>query len=35
MDNIKFKGIYSATFSLYDENMNVLKDSVRKLIEYN
>ena len=35
MDNIKFEGIYSATFSLYDENMNVLKGSVRKLIEYN
>lgn len=35
MDNILFKGIFSATFSLYDESMNVLKDSVRKLISYN
>lgn len=35
MNNIKFEGIYSATFSLYDENMNVLKNSVKKLIDYN
>ncbi len=28
------KGIYSAIFSLYDENLNVLKDSVNKLIDY-
>ncbi len=35
MNNILFEGIYSATFSLYDENMNVKKDSVEKLINYN
>ncbi len=35
MNNIKFEGIYSATFSLYDKNMNVLKNSVEKLIKYN
>ncbi len=35
MNNIKFEGIYSATFSLYDKNMNVLKNSVAKLIKYN
>ena len=35
MNNILFKGIYSATFSLYDENMKVKKDSVEKLIGYN
>ena len=35
MDNILFKGIYSATFSIYDENLNVKKDSVDKLVRYN
>ncbi len=35
MNNIKFEGIYSATFSLYDENMDVLKDSVKKLLDFN
>jgi N-acetylneuraminate lyase len=35
MNNILFNGIYSATFSLYDEHLNVLKDSVKKLIQYN
>ncbi len=35
MNNIKFEGIYSATFSLYDKSMNVLKSSVEKLIDYN
>ena len=35
MSNILFEGIYSATFSLYDENLNVKKDSVEKLIAYN
>ncbi len=35
MNNILFNGIYSATFSLYDEQLCVLKDSVRKLIRYN
>ena len=35
MNNILFEGIYSAIFSIYDKNMNVIKDSVRKLIDYN
>lgn len=35
MNNILFEGVYSATFSIYDENMNVKKDSVAKLIKYN
>ena len=35
MDNIKFKGIYSATFSIYDKQMNVIKPSVEKLVDYN
>ncbi len=35
MDNILFKGIYSATFSIYDEYLNVKKDSVEKLVRYN
>ena len=35
MDNIKFKGIYSPIYSLYDKNMNVLKDSVEKLVRFN
>ena len=35
MNNIKFEGIYSATFSIYDKNMDVLKPSVEKLIKYN
>lgn len=35
MNNILFEGIYSATFSIYDKNMNVIKDSVEKLIKYN
>ncbi len=35
MSNILFTGVYSATFSLYDESMNVKKDSVEKLIAYN
>ncbi|MBR2329670.1 MAG: dihydrodipicolinate synthase family protein [Clostridia bacterium] len=29
-----FTGIHSAIFSIYDENMNVKKDSVAKLVEY-
>jgi len=35
MNNIIFEGIYSATFSIYDRNMNVVKDSVRQLVNYN
>ncbi len=35
MNNIMFNGIYSATFSLYDKSMNVLKDSVRQLLDFN
>ncbi len=31
----KFKGIYSAIFSIYDENMKVKKASVEKLMKYN
>jgi N-acetylneuraminate lyase len=34
MKNILFEGIYSAIFSIYDENMNVIEDSVKKLIQY-
>lgn len=30
----KFNGMYSALFSIYDENMNVKRDSVRQLMEY-
>ncbi len=29
-----FKGIYSAIFSVYDENMNVKNDTVKKLVDY-
>lgn len=32
--NILFEGIYSAIFSVYDENMNVKKETVRKMVEY-
>ena len=32
---IKFNGIYSALFSIYDENMNVKRNSVKQLMEYN
>ena len=35
MSNYKLKGIYTALFSLYDENLNVLKKSVNQLIDYN
>ena len=35
MNNILFEGIFSATFSIYDENLNVMKDSVKKLLDYN
>ena len=35
MSNILFEGTYAATFSIYDENMNVKKGSVEKLINYN
>ena len=34
-NNILFEGIYSATFSIYDKNMNVIKPSIEKLINYN
>ena len=32
---MKFKGMYSALYSLYDENMKVKRDSVKALMEYN
>lgn len=35
MNNILFEGVYSATFSIYDENMNVIKKSVDELIKFN
>jgi len=35
MSNIKFEGMYAATFSLYDKQLNVLQDSVKQLIAYN
>ena len=28
------KGVYSALFSVYDENLNVKKDTVKKLVDY-
>ncbi len=31
----KFKGVYSAIFSIYDENMKVKKASIEKLMKYN
>ena len=34
MNNILFEGVYSAIFSIYDENMNVIEESVKKLIEH-
>ena len=30
----KFSGIYSAIFSVYDESMNVLKDTVKKIVDF-
>lgn len=30
----KFEGIYSAIFSVYDENLNVKKDTVAKMVDY-
>lgn len=35
MDNILFKGIYSASFSIYDKNLNVIRESVEKLTKHN
>ena len=29
-----FTGIYSAIFSVYDKNMNVKKDTVAKMVDY-
>ena len=34
-NNILFEGVYSATFSVYDKEMNVIKPSIEKLISYN
>lgn len=34
MGKMLFEGIYSAIFSVYDENLDVKKDSVAKLVEY-
>ena len=34
-NNVLFKGVYSATFSVYDKEMNVIKPSIEKLIGYN
>nr|WP_300680160.1 dihydrodipicolinate synthase family protein [uncultured Acetatifactor sp.] len=34
-NNILFQGIYSAAFSIYNESMDVKKDSVEKLVRYN
>lgn len=30
----KFEGVYSAIFSVYDENLNVKKDTVKKIVDY-
>ena len=35
MNNVLFKGVFSATFSIYDKDMRVKRDSVEKLIKYN
>ena len=35
MKNILFEGVYSATFSIYDKNMNIIRDSVKRLIDFN
>jgi len=29
-----FEGVYSAIFSVYDENLNVKKDTVKKMVDY-
>ena len=34
MEDKKFKGIYSAIFSVYDENLNVKKDTVKQMVDY-
>ena len=34
MNNILFEGIYSAIYSIYDEDMNVIKESVEKLVKF-
>lgn len=34
MKKVLFEGIYSAIYSIYDENLNVLEESVKALIEY-
>jgi len=34
-NNVLFEGVYSATFSVYDKEMNVIKSSIEKLIKYN
>lgn len=33
MNNKKFEGVYSAIFSVYDENLNVKKDTVKKMVD--
>ena len=35
MNKIKFQGIYSALFSIYDKNMDVKRESVEALMDYN
>lgn len=30
----KFKGVYPAIFSVYDENLNVLDETVKKMVDY-
>lgn len=32
---MKFKGMYSALFSIYDENLKVKRDSIKALMDYN
>ena len=34
MANQAFTGVYSAIFSIYDENLNVKFDAVQKLVDY-
>ncbi|MBO5926565.1 MAG: dihydrodipicolinate synthase family protein [Clostridia bacterium] len=34
-NNILFEGIYPAIFSIYDKNLNVINESIEKLVNYN
>ena len=34
MNNIKFDGVHSAIFSVYDKDMNVINSTVKKMVDY-